>query len=126
MDRMGRRVLWLSLLPGVLVGCFIIGFSFRASNLHVEEGIYIWGIITYYMFWGSGMGPYAWVLGSEIYPTYIRSEGGASYLVDLRWKLYYDLRFFQDEKGNDCARNFYCFLWWFCYYFLVLWHVYDA
>ncbi|KAK4526884.1 hypothetical protein GAYE_SCF29G4802 [Galdieria yellowstonensis] len=77
MDRMGRRVLWLSLLPGVLVGCFIIGFSFRASNLHVEEGIYIWGIITYYMFWGSGMGPYAWVLGSEIYPTYIRSEGMA-------------------------------------------------
>eukprot|EP00871_Galdieria_phlegrea_P000420 jgi/Galph1/1379/GphlegSOOS_G72.1 len=77
MDRMGRRPLWLSLLPGVLVGCFIIGFSFRASNIHIEEGIYIWGIITYYMFWGSGMGPYAWVLGSEIYPTYIRSEGMA-------------------------------------------------
>ncbi|GJD07056.1 Inositol transporter 1 [Galdieria sulphuraria] len=77
MDRMGRRALWLSLLPGVVIGCFIIGFSFRASNIHIEEGIYIWGIITYYMFWGSGMGPYTWVIGSEIFPTYIRSEGMA-------------------------------------------------
>ncbi|KAK4526931.1 hypothetical protein GAYE_SCF29G4850 [Galdieria yellowstonensis] len=75
MDRLGRRPLLLTLIGGVVAGLFIVGFSFLASNIHTKEGIYIWGVVIYYLFWGSALGPTPWVVASEIYPTYLRSHG---------------------------------------------------
>ncbi|GJD05980.1 Inositol transporter 1 [Galdieria sulphuraria] len=75
MDRLGRRPLLLTLIGGVVVGLFIVGFSFLASNIHTKEGVYIWGVVIYYLFWGSCLGPTPWVVASEIYPTYLRSHG---------------------------------------------------
>jgi len=75
MDRLGRRPVLLTLIPGVSIGLFIVGFSFKATNVKVEEGIYIWGVVVYEFFWGSCLGPTPWVVASEIYPTYLRSTG---------------------------------------------------
>eukprot|EP00871_Galdieria_phlegrea_P000993 jgi/Galph1/1895/GphlegSOOS_G575.1 len=75
MDRLGRRPLLLTLIGGVVAGLFIVGFSFRATSVHSREGIYIWGVVIYFLFWGSCLGPTPWVVASEIYPTYLRSHG---------------------------------------------------
>ncbi|GJD05887.1 Inositol transporter 1 [Galdieria sulphuraria] len=75
MDRLGRRSLTLTLIPGVCIGLFITGFSFQATALGVRLGIYLWGMITYTIFWSSGLGPGPWVFASEVYPTYLRSYG---------------------------------------------------
>ncbi|GJD09599.1 Inositol transporter 1 [Galdieria sulphuraria] len=75
MDRLGRRPLLLSLIAGVIIGLFIVGFSFLATDIHTRQGIYIWGVVIYYLFWGSCLGPTPWVVASEIYPTYLRSHG---------------------------------------------------
>ncbi|GJD06430.1 Inositol transporter 1 [Galdieria sulphuraria] len=75
MDRLGRRPVLLTLIPGVSVGLFIVGFSFKATNVKVEEGVYILGVVIYEFFWGSCLGPTPWVVASEIYPTYLRSTG---------------------------------------------------
>ncbi|GJQ08492.1 hypothetical protein GpartN1_g283.t1 [Galdieria partita] len=81
MDRLGRRTLLLTLISGVFIGLLIIGFSFLSSATHTKEGIYIWGVVIYYLFWGSCLGPTPWVVGSEVWPTYLRSQG--LFLTDI-------------------------------------------
>jgi sugar porter (SP) family MFS transporter len=75
MDKLGRRVLALSLVPGVAIGLLITGFSFLASGLGLRLGLYFWGMITYTIFWSPGLGPGPWLFASEVYPTYLRSYG---------------------------------------------------
>jgi len=77
-DKIGRRWLLLSTMPGVILGLIITGFSFYARDKSSKVGLYTWGVVTYYLFWGPGMGPVPWTLNSEIYPTYIRTYGVAS------------------------------------------------
>ncbi|KAK4523061.1 hypothetical protein GAYE_PCTG36G0951 [Galdieria yellowstonensis] len=79
MDRFGRRVAAITLLPGFFIGLLIIGFGYfiPLSNVHAAEAVYIAGLIIYMWFFGS----YAcltWVLPSEVYPTYLRSYGMTS------------------------------------------------
>jgi hypothetical protein len=75
MDRLGRRTMVLSLIPGVAIGLLITGFSFLATNLGLRLGLYFWGMITYTIFWSPGLGPGPYLFASEIYPTYLRSYG---------------------------------------------------
>eukprot|EP00871_Galdieria_phlegrea_P002551 jgi/Galph1/3297/GphlegSOOS_G1954.1 len=75
MDKFGRRPLLLILVPGTVVGLIITGFSFYATNTTSLLVAYTIGVVTYYAFWGSALGPTPWVMNSEIYPTYIRSYG---------------------------------------------------
>ncbi|GJD07069.1 Inositol transporter 1 [Galdieria sulphuraria] len=74
-DRLGRRTLLLSFIGGVFCGLLIIGFSFLTTNIRTKVGLYIWGVVVYYLFWGSCLGPIPWVVGSEVWPTYLRSQG---------------------------------------------------
>ncbi|EME28725.1 MFS transporter, SP family, sugar:H+ symporter [Galdieria sulphuraria] len=74
-DRLGRRTLLLSFIGGVFCGLLIIGFSFWTTNIRTKVGLYIWGVVVYYLFWGSCLGPIPWVVGSEVWPTYLRSQG---------------------------------------------------
>lgn len=77
MDKFGRRFWAIALLPGFFVGLVLIGVSYRIDtrvNLSGAEGVYLTGLILYYLFFGS----YAcltWVIPSEVYPTYLRSYG---------------------------------------------------
>ena len=75
MDRLGRRTLTLSLMPGVCIGLFITGVSFLPKNLGSRLGVYLFGMITYTVFWAAGLGPAPWTFASEAYPTYLRSYG---------------------------------------------------
>ncbi|GJQ14524.1 hypothetical protein GpartN1_g6315.t1 [Galdieria partita] len=75
MDRFGRRPLLLILVPGVVAGLIITGFSFYAPTTTSLIVVYTIGVVSYYAFWGSALGPTPWVMNSEIYPTYIRSYG---------------------------------------------------
>lgn len=75
MDRLGRRVLTLSLIPGVAIGLIITGCSFLPSDLGLRLGLYFWGMITFTIFWSPGLGPGPYLFASEVYPTYLRSYG---------------------------------------------------
>ncbi|GJD05865.1 Inositol transporter 1 [Galdieria sulphuraria] len=77
-DKIGRRWLLLSTMPGIILGLIITGFSFYASDKSSKVGLYTWGVVTFYLFWGPGMGPVPWTINSEIFPTYIRTYGVAS------------------------------------------------
>eukprot|EP00871_Galdieria_phlegrea_P003518 jgi/Galph1/4167/GphlegSOOS_G2842.1 len=79
MDRFGRRVAAITLLPGFFIGLLIIGLGYLIpiDNVHSAEAAYLVGLILYMGFFGS----YAcltWVLPSEVYPTYLRSYGMTS------------------------------------------------
>lgn len=77
MDKFGRRFWAIALLPGFFVGLVLIGVSYRidtTTSLKGAEGVYLTGLILYYLFFGS----YAcltWVIPSEVYPAYLRSYG---------------------------------------------------
>ena len=75
MDRLGRRTLTLSLMPGVCIGLIITGVSFLPKSLGTRLGVYLFGMITYTVFWAAGLGPAPWTFASEAYPTYMRSYG---------------------------------------------------
>lgn len=77
MERFGRRLWALTMLPGFLIGLVITGISYLFSpvkQVKAAQGLYITGLIVYMAFYG----PYAcltWVIPSEVYPTYLRSYG---------------------------------------------------
>ncbi|GJQ14216.1 hypothetical protein GpartN1_g6007.t1 [Galdieria partita] len=75
MDRLGRRILLLSFIGGVFCGLLIMGFSFLTTEIPTKVGLYIWGLVVYYVSWGLCLGPIPWVVGSEVWPTYLRSQG---------------------------------------------------
>lgn len=74
-DRLGRRTMALTFIPGVCVGLFITGFSFLATNLGARLGVYLTGMILFTAFWSLAVGAGPWVVASEVYPSYLRSYG---------------------------------------------------
>jgi len=74
-DRLGRRTMALTFIPGVCVGLFITGFSFQATDLDSRLGVYLTGMILFTVFWSLGCGAGPWVVASEVYPAYLRSYG---------------------------------------------------
>eukprot|EP00871_Galdieria_phlegrea_P003277 jgi/Galph1/3950/GphlegSOOS_G2634.1 len=74
-DRFGRRPLLLILTPGVVIGLIILGCAFLTSDMSGLIAMYTVGVVVYYLFWGSSLGPVPWLLNAELYPTYIRSYG---------------------------------------------------
>ena len=74
-DRLGRRTMALTFIPGVCVGLFITGFSFLATSLGARLGTYLTGMILFTAFWSLGVGAGPWVVASEVYPSYLRSYG---------------------------------------------------
>lgn len=74
-DRLGRRTMALTFIPGVCVGLFITGFSFLATSLGARLGVYLTGMILFTAFWSLAVGPGPWVVASEVYPSYLRSYG---------------------------------------------------
>jgi sugar porter (SP) family MFS transporter len=74
-DRLGRRTMALTFIPGVCVGLFVTGFSFLATSLGTRLGVYLTGMILFTAFWSLGVGAGPWVVASEVYPSYLRSYG---------------------------------------------------
>lgn len=74
-DRLGRRTMALTFIPGVCAGLFITGFSFMATTLSTRLGVYLTGMIIFTVFWSLAVGAGPWVVASEVYPSYLRSYG---------------------------------------------------
>ncbi|GJQ14579.1 hypothetical protein GpartN1_g6370.t1 [Galdieria partita] len=74
-DRYGRRPLLLILTPGVIIGLIFIGCSFFSCCTQSLVAIYTVGVVLFYIFWGSSLGPVPFVMNAELYPNYLRSYG---------------------------------------------------
>lgn len=81
MERFGRRVWALTMMPGFFIGLVLVGVGYQiqltndsASTFKASEGIYLSGVILYMMFFGS-YATLTWVVPSEVFPTYLRSYG---------------------------------------------------
>lgn len=75
MDRFGRRV-WGYNLCGFFIGLVLVGvgYLFKDSNIQKAEGIYLTGIILYFLFFGS-YSTLTWVVPSESFDLKTRSLG---------------------------------------------------
>ncbi|GJQ14790.1 hypothetical protein GpartN1_g6581.t1 [Galdieria partita] len=86
-DRVGRRTLLLVSMPFLSLTLWVCGFSFLGGN-ELREALNISGTILFRFFFGLGLGPVAWVLVAEIYPSNIRSQcltmnSFASYMLNF-------------------------------------------
>jgi len=71
MDNRGRKkLLYISLL-GMCGACILTSFSFIGEN---QPAFVIVGLSLYLSFFSVGMGPVAWLIPSEIFPTSIRAK----------------------------------------------------
>lgn len=76
MDRFGRRV-WGYNLVGFFVGLVLVGVGYLINpekNLAASEGVYLTGIIIYFLFFGS-YSTLTWVIPSESFDLKTRSLG---------------------------------------------------
>ena len=76
LDRQGRRPAFFVSLLGMAVALIIVSLSFigQWDTSHME-GLAIFGLTLYFAFFSVGMGPGAWLIPSEIFPTIIRAKG---------------------------------------------------
>jgi SP family galactose:H+ symporter-like MFS transporter len=73
LDRVGRRVLLLIGLIGMIVGLAALGAAFLVPNLSASLGwIAVASLIVYVGSFAVGLGPVFWLLISEIYPLKVR------------------------------------------------------
>ncbi|KAK4525838.1 hypothetical protein GAYE_SCF17G3747 [Galdieria yellowstonensis] len=74
-DSYGRRPLLLILTPGIIVGLMFIGFAFLSHSTDSLVAVYTIGVVLFYIFWGSSLGPVPFVMNAELYPNYLRTYG---------------------------------------------------
>jgi len=70
-DRLGRRFLLLLGTAGMGVALTRVGLAFQR---HTTGTAVFYAVVAYIVFFGIGLGPVAWLLISEIYPTKIRGK----------------------------------------------------
>ncbi|KAL5569636.1 hypothetical protein UlMin_026211 [Ulmus minor] len=80
LDRIGRRMLLLSSVGGMIVtlGCLSLGLTF----IDHSRGKVMWVtilcivlVLAYVAFFSIGLGPVTWVYSSEIFPLKLRAQG---------------------------------------------------
>lgn len=71
LDSRGRKKLLYISLAGMCGACVLISFSFVGKN---QSALAIVGLSLYLSFFSVGMGPVAWLIPSEIFPTTIRAK----------------------------------------------------
>ena len=71
-DRIGRRLLLLGSLAGMLASLVLLGLTFVAD---LSSVITLVCMLVYIMAFAIGMGPVFWVLLGEIFPPRVRAEG---------------------------------------------------
>jgi len=71
LDTSGRKKLLFISLLGMCGACILTGCSFIVEN---QSALAIIGLSLYLSFFSIGMGPVAWLIPSEIFPTSIRAK----------------------------------------------------
>ncbi|KAL5562622.1 hypothetical protein UlMin_032369 [Ulmus minor] len=82
LDRIGRRVLLLSSVGGMIVtlGCLSVGLTFIEHSHEKLTWVMILCIVlvlAYVAFFSIGLGPVTWVYSSEIFPLKLRAQGAS-------------------------------------------------
>ncbi|XP_043709870.1 putative polyol transporter 1 isoform X1 [Telopea speciosissima] len=82
-DKVGRRVLLLSSVGGMIISLVCIGFGLTMVETHPDEKM-VWAmvlcvtmVLVYVAFFAIGMGPITWVYCSEIFPLRLRAQGSS-------------------------------------------------
>eukprot|EP00871_Galdieria_phlegrea_P001764 jgi/Galph1/2589/GphlegSOOS_G1238.1 len=73
-DRVGRRKLNLSTLPGLTLSLLMTGLGFISSSRTTNLIITIIGVTLYYLFYANGVGLTPWVIATEVGPLYLRNS----------------------------------------------------
>eukprot|EP00538_Stauroneis_constricta_P013176 CAMPEP_0119551002 /NCGR_PEP_ID=MMETSP1352-20130426/4407_1 /TAXON_ID=265584 /ORGANISM="Stauroneis constricta, Strain CCMP1120" /LENGTH=568 /DNA_ID=CAMNT_0007597005 /DNA_START=199 /DNA_END=1905 /DNA_ORIENTATION=- len=73
-DVRGRRPLLLASLGGMFLAFVIVGSAFVGGIGPSEAKIAIGGLAMYLAFFSIGMGPGAWLIPSEVFPTSVRAK----------------------------------------------------
>ena len=71
-DRKGRRPLMFISLLGMSVSLVLVSFSFMGNAS--SEAFAVFGLALYLAFFSVGMGPGAWLIPAEVFPTMIRAK----------------------------------------------------
>lgn len=72
-DIKGRRFLLLSSLAGMMLALLLISAAFLAK-VRISTGLILFGIALYLAFFSIGMGPGAWLIASEVFPSSVRAK----------------------------------------------------
>ncbi|KAK1559379.1 hypothetical protein Q3G72_013804 [Acer saccharum] len=80
LDRIGRRLLLLSSVGGMIVSLTTLGFSLTIidqshKKLTWAVGLAITTVMSFVAFFSIGLGPITWVYSSEIFPLKLRAQG---------------------------------------------------
>jgi len=73
-DNRGRKKLLFISLLGMCGACVLTSFSFIGGNQGNQPAFVIIGLSLYLSFFSVGLGPVAWLIPSEIFPTIIRAK----------------------------------------------------
>ncbi|KAF3338141.1 polyol transporter 5-like protein [Carex littledalei] len=82
-DRLGRRVLFLSSVSGMVISLIVLGLGLEIIDWTHEENFSWVGVVcivaavAFVMSFSIGLGPLAWVYCSEILPLRIRGQGAS-------------------------------------------------
>jgi sugar porter (SP) family MFS transporter len=71
-DKVGRRLLLIFGLSGMILSLFTLGYCFR-NPLETSETVIFISLLSYIAFFAISLGPIAWLIPSEIFPLKIRS-----------------------------------------------------
>ncbi len=83
-DRVGRRRLTLTMVPGAAASLAVLGFLFVTGNDGRSATPFIVGCLIVFMFFNAGgLQLMGWLTGSEIYPLAVRGAGTAAQSATL-------------------------------------------
>ena len=74
-ERIGRRILVLVSLIGIIISLLLLGIGFQTTDIDKGDSswIVVIGLCLYLFFFAPGMGPMPWTINSEIHPNWSRS-----------------------------------------------------
>jgi hypothetical protein len=101
-ERYGPRFWVIIPLPALFMGLVLIGASYHIvtkSNLAGAEGVQLTGLTLYYGVFAS-YPCLAWVIPSEVYPTYLRNYGMTSSDVTLFLSAFLTTHDFSAMQGS--------------------------
>ncbi|KAK4851396.1 hypothetical protein QYF36_014758 [Acer negundo] len=81
MDKVGRKLLFLISVSGILLGNLLTGISFILKEHHlaldIAPTLAVVGVMVYIGSFSVGVGPVPWVIMSEIFPINVKGTAGS-------------------------------------------------
>ncbi|KAK3200382.1 hypothetical protein Dsin_023797 [Dipteronia sinensis] len=81
MDKVGRKLLFLISVSGILLGNLLTGISFILKEHHlaldIAPTVAVVGVMVYIGSFSVGAGPVPWVIMSEIFPINVKGTAGS-------------------------------------------------